>query len=51
MEETGIDALACSFGTTLGIYLTEPKLDFDVAAEYLKSLREDEPYLWSEEML
>lgn len=28
--ETGIDALACSFGTTHGIYLTEPKLDFDV---------------------
>lgn len=27
---TGIDALACSFGTTHGIYLTEPRLDFDV---------------------
>ncbi len=30
VEETGIDALACSFGTTHGIYLTEPRLDFDV---------------------
>lgn len=30
VEETGIDELACSFGTTHGIYLTEPKLDFDV---------------------
>ena len=30
VEETGIDALACSFGTTHGIYLTEPKLDFSV---------------------
>ena len=30
MEASGIDALACSFGTTHGIYLTEPKLDFDV---------------------
>ncbi len=30
VEETGIDALACSFGTTHGIYLTRPKLDFDV---------------------
>jgi len=30
VQETGIDALACSFGTTHGIYLTEPKLDFDV---------------------
>ena len=27
---TGIDALACSFGTTHGIYLKAPKLDFDV---------------------
>lgn len=30
VKETGIDALACSFGTTHGIYLTEPKLDFDI---------------------
>lgn len=30
VKETGIDELACSFGTTHGIYLTEPKLDFDV---------------------
>ncbi len=30
VTDTGIDALACSFGTTHGIYLTEPKLDFDV---------------------
>ncbi len=30
VKDTGIDALACSFGTTHGIYLTEPKLDFDV---------------------
>ena len=30
VEETGIDALACSFGTTHGIYLKEPRLDFDV---------------------
>lgn len=30
VDETGIDALACSFGTTHGIYLTQPKLDFDV---------------------
>ncbi len=28
--QTGIDALACSFGTTHGIYLKKPKLDFDV---------------------
>lgn len=27
---TGVDALACSFGTTHGIYLTKPKLDFTV---------------------
>ena len=30
VEETGIDALACSFGTTHGIYLTKPKLGFDI---------------------
>ncbi len=28
-ESTGIDALACSFGTVHGIYFKEPKLDFD----------------------
>lgn len=36
VKDTGIDALACSFGTTHGIYLTEPKLDFDV----VKNVRE-----------
>ncbi|MGI5958196.1 MAG: class II fructose-bisphosphate aldolase [Massiliimalia sp.] len=30
VAQTGIDALACSFGTTHGIYLTQPKLDFSV---------------------
>lgn len=30
VEETGIDALACSFGTTHGIYLKKPRLDFEV---------------------
>lgn len=30
VEETGIDALACSFGTTHGVYLSKPKLDFSV---------------------
>lgn len=28
-KETGIDALACAFGTAHGVYLKEPKLDFD----------------------
>lgn len=36
VEATGIDALACSFGTTHGIYLTKPRLDFDV----VKNVRE-----------
>lgn len=36
VDETGIDALACSFGTTHGIYLTKPRLDFDV----VKNVRE-----------
>lgn len=30
VEQTGIDALACSFGTTHGVYISEPKLDFNV---------------------
>ena len=33
VEQTGIDALACSFGTTHGIYLTEPKLNFDIVKD------------------
>lgn len=37
VKEAGIDALACSFGTTHGIYLTEPRLDFDV----VKKVREN----------
>lgn len=30
VKDTGITALACSFGTTHGLYLTKPKLDVDV---------------------
>lgn len=33
VEASGIDALACSFGTTHGIYLSAPKLDFDVVRQ------------------
>ena len=36
VKETGIAALACSFGTTHGIYLTEPKLDFGVVEQVRK---------------
>lgn len=36
VEETGIDALACSFGTTHGIYLTAPMLDFTVVERVRK---------------
>lgn len=36
VRNTGVDALACSFGTTHGIYLTKPKLDFNV----VKKVRE-----------
>lgn len=35
--ETGIDALACAFGTAHGLYLKKPKLDFDRLAK-IKSL-------------
>ncbi len=30
VRDSGIDALACSFGTTHGIYLSEPKLNFGI---------------------
>ena len=33
VRETGIDALACAFGTVHGVYLREPKLDFDRLAK------------------
>lgn len=33
VEETKIDALACSFGTTHGVYVSEPKLDFNVVEQ------------------
>lgn len=42
VSETGIDALACSFGTTHGIYLSEPKLDFDVVKK-VRSLADNIP--------
>ena len=35
-EETGIDALACAFGTAHGLYLKQPKLDFERLAEIEK---------------
>ncbi len=37
VEETGIDALACAFGTAHGVYLKQPKLDFP-RLEKIKSL-------------
>ena len=37
VARTRLDALACSFGTTHGIYLTEPKLDFDVVRNVRKN--------------
>lgn len=36
VRDSGIDALACSFGTTHGIYLKNPKLDFDVVRNVRK---------------
>jgi len=37
VEDTGIDALACSFGTAHGIYKVKPKLDFE-RIEKIKAL-------------
>lgn len=36
VRDSGIDALACSFGTTHGIYLSKPRLDFDVVRNVRK---------------
>lgn len=36
VAETGIDALACSFGTTHGVYLSKPRLDFSVVENVRK---------------
>ncbi len=36
VSETGIDALACAFGTAHGVYLKEPKLDFERLCEIKK---------------
>lgn len=33
VKETCIDALACSFGTTHGIYLEKPRLDFNIVRQ------------------
>jgi fructose/tagatose bisphosphate aldolase len=33
MGETGIDALAVAIGNAHGVYIAEPKLDFDLLAE------------------
>ncbi len=33
VRETGVDALACAFGTAHGLYLKQPKLDFDRLAK------------------
>lgn len=37
VEQTGIDALACAFGTAHGIYTSQPKLDFERLSK-IKSL-------------
>ncbi|RHR25676.1 class II fructose-bisphosphate aldolase [Clostridium sp. AF19-22AC] len=37
VELTGIDALACSFGTTHGVYISKPKLDFSVVEKVRKN--------------
>ena len=37
VERTGVDALACSFGTVHGLYKAEPKLDYDLIVELRKA--------------
>ncbi len=42
VRDSGIDALACSFGTTHGIYLSEPKLNYDIVKR-VRALAENIP--------
>lgn len=37
VEKTGVDCLACSFGTVHGEYFSEPNLDFDLVSELSKA--------------
>lgn len=37
VSRTGVDALACSFGTVHGLYKAEPKLDYDLIVELRKA--------------
>ncbi len=39
VEETGVDALSCSFGNRLGMYKTDAKLDFTVLDEVIEAVR------------
>ncbi|MFM1653017.1 ketose-bisphosphate aldolase [Brevibacillus sp. B_LB10_24] len=39
VEQTGIDALAASFGTVHGIYVTEPNLDFERLAAIYENIQ------------
>lgn len=36
VKRTGVDALACSFGTTHGVYISKPQLDFSVVENVRK---------------
>lgn len=38
VELTGVDCLACAFGTVHGMYHSEPKLDFDLVKELKETI-------------
>lgn len=38
VEETGVDAMACAFGTAHGLYAREPKLDFDRVSKIYETI-------------
>ena len=42
IADTGIDALACSFGTTHGFYMSKPKLNLDIVRQ-IRALSGDTP--------
>ena len=50
VNATGVSALACSFGTTHGIYLTRPRLDFSVVRN-VRSMTQCLPVVMHDQLL
>lgn len=38
VEKTGVDCLACAFGTVHGLYATKPCLDYELVKNWMQPL-------------